>query len=206
MARIDSLFVTHLYREELRTAPARRLLKELEHSARVIAEDDIAGQNWAIANQYSGYTSYASLTDLPERDPAFAELVEILDEHVAAFVRAADFDLAGRKLKLNSIWINILDPGGYHGSHIHPHSVVSGTLYLVFPKGARAIKFEDPRLGLMMAAPPRKARASLPNRSFVEVHPKPGDVLLWESYLRHEVPANASKAQRISVSFNYGWA
>ena len=204
MARIDSLFVTHLYREELRTAPARRLLKELEHSARVIAEDDIAGQKWAIANQYPGYTSYASLTDLPDRDPAFAELVEILDEHVAAFVRAADFDLAGRKLKLNSIWINILDPGGYHGSHLHPHSVVSGTLYLVFPKGASAIKFEDPRLGLMMAAPPRKSKARPSNQTFVSAEPGAGTLLLWESWLRHEVPLNAADSERISISFNYG--
>jgi len=30
-----------------------------------------------------------------------------------------------------------------------------------------------------------------------------GTVLIWESWLRHEVPANAAKAERISVSFNY---
>jgi uncharacterized protein (TIGR02466 family) len=33
-----------------------------------------------------------------------------------------------------------------------------------------------------------------------------GDVLLWESWLRHEVPMNMSEEERISVSFNYGWA
>jgi uncharacterized protein (TIGR02466 family) len=204
MPRIDSLFVTQLYREELTAAPVRRLLKDLEHSARVIAAGDIAGQKWAIANKYPGYTSYASLGDLPERDPAFAELVEILDGHVRAFARAADFELGGRKLKLNSIWINILDPGGFHGSHIHPHSVVSGTLYLAFPKGASAIKFEDPRLSLMMAAPPRKAKARPVNRTFISAEPKPGTLLLWESWLRHEVPLNAAASERISISFNYG--
>jgi uncharacterized protein (TIGR02466 family) len=171
----------------------------------VIADEDSAGQNWAIANKYPGYTSYASLTDLPDRDPAFAELIEILDRHVAAFAGAAEFDLGGRKLTLNSIWINILDSGGFHGSHIHPHSVVSGTLYLVFPKGASAIKFEDPRLSLMMAAPPRKAKARFTNRTFISAEPKPGTLLLWESWLRHEVPLNAAGSERISISFNYGW-
>ena len=205
MARIDSLFVTQLYREELGGAPARRLLKDLEHSCRVIADDDRAGQAWAMANKYPGYTSYASLTDLPERDPAFAALVEILDGHVAAFARAADFDLGGRKLALNSIWINILNPGGFHGSHLHTHSVVSGTLYLVFPKGASAIKFEDPRLGLMMAAPPRKAKARPSSQTFVSAEPKPGTLLLWESWLRHEVPLNTAGSERVSISFNYGW-
>jgi hypothetical protein len=28
-------------------------------------------------------------------------------------------------------------------------------------------------------------------------------VLLWESFIRHEVPANAAKTDRISLSFNY---
>lgn len=204
MARIDSLFVTQLYREELTAAPARRLLKELEHSARVIAQDDIAGQKWALDNKYPGYTSYASLADLPDRDPAFAELIEVLDAHVMAYSRAADFELGGRKLQINSIWINILNPGGFHGSHLHPHSVVSGTLYLAVPKGASTIKFEDPRLSLMMAAPPRKAKARPANRTFISAEPKPGTLLLWESWLRHEVPVNTASSKRISISFNYG--
>ena len=32
-----------------------------------------------------------------------------------------------------------------------------------------------------------------------------GTVLLWESFLRHEVPVNRSADERISVSFNYRW-
>ncbi|MFM7444428.1 MAG: TIGR02466 family protein, partial [Tabrizicola sp.] len=41
---------------------------------------------------------------------------------------------------------------------------------------------------------------------FVYVKPAVGEVLLWESWLRHEVPMNMSEEERISVSFNYGWA
>jgi uncharacterized protein (TIGR02466 family) len=57
----------------------------------------------------------------------------------------------------------------------------------------------------MMAAPPRKADAPRELRSFVYIAPKVGDVLLWESWLRHEVPLNMADEERISVSFNYGW-
>jgi uncharacterized protein (TIGR02466 family) len=35
------------------------------------------------------------------------------------------------------------------------------------------------------------------------VEPVPGTVLLWESWLRHEVVQNTARGQRISVSFNY---
>lgn len=204
MVRIDNLFVTPLYREELTGAPMRRLLAELEHAARIIATDDNAGIAWSRTKNYPGYTSYASLADLPERDPSFADLVGVLDSHVAAFARTADFDLSGRKLAVNSIWINILNPGGYHASHIHPQSVVSGTVYVAVPPGASAIRFEDPRLPLMMAAPPRRARARSGHQTFVSVEPKPGTLLLWESWLRHEVPTNTARSPRISISFNYG--
>ena len=93
--------------------------------------------------------------------------------------------------------------GGIHAPHIHPHAVVSGTYYVNAPKGSGAIRFEDPRLGLMMAAPPRRKNARLENRCFVDLQPKPGMLLLWDSWLRHGVGANATKTPRISVSFNY---
>ena len=54
-------------------------------------------------------------------------------------------------------------------------------------------------------APPRKAKARPDNKPFVYVDPTPGTVLLWESWLRHEVPVNRAASERISVSFNYAW-
>ena len=135
----------------------------------------------------------------------FGELKQALDKHVAAFAKELEYDLGQGKLQLDSLWINVLPPGGVHTSHIHPHSVVSGTYYVTIPDGASALKLEDPRLGFMLAAPPRKKKAKPENRQFAYIAPNPGTVLLWESWLRHEVPLNEAESERISVSFNYGW-
>jgi uncharacterized protein (TIGR02466 family) len=124
---------------------------------------------------------------------------------VAAFATDLAFDLNGKKLKLDSIWINILPQGGIHTSHIHPHSVISGTTYVAVPKGAGALKLEDPRLPMMMAAPTRTKTALDMLKTFISIAPEPGEILLWESWLRHEVPMNMSDDDRISISFNYGW-
>jgi uncharacterized protein (TIGR02466 family) len=205
MPSIDTLFVTKIYRAELASPKAARLNNELEASCLSIAADDEAGQRWCAKNGYPGYTSYASLNDLPWRVPVFGDLVKALDSHVSAFAKVLEFDLGQQKLTLDSLWINILPPGGVHTSHIHPHSVISGTYYVTIPEGASALKFEDPRLGFMMAAPPRKKKASPENRQFAYMAPTPGTVLLWESWLRHEVPVNEADSERISISFNYGW-
>lgn len=205
MTNIRSLFATRLYHASLNNHgsidPA-----ELESSCYSIATDDEAGQDWCEANGFAGYTSYASLTDLPWRFPIFADVVKALDAHVAAFAKDLDFDLGEKELKLEDIWINILPPGGIHTGHIHPHSAISGTTYVAMPEGASALKLEDPRLQMMMAAPPRTKDAREEMRQFIYVKPKVGDVLLWESWLRHEVPMNeAEDDDRISVSFNYSW-
>ena len=206
MSTIKSYFVTPIYHASLSDLGTTLDQQELVSSCWSIAEDDEAGQEWCDENGYPGYTSYASLTDLGWRFPIFAELIKILDQHVAAFVQELDFNLDGRELKLEDIWINILPEGGTHSSHIHPHSVISGTTYVSMPDGASAIKFEDPRLPMMMAAPARKKDAREGLRQFIYVAPQVGDVLLWESWLRHEVPLNTAEDERISVSFNYSWA
>lgn len=197
---IRNLFTTPVYEGAL-DDPA--LVSDLERSVRALAADDMAGRRWAKAHGYRGYTSYASLNDLPVRDPVFADLRRKLDRHVARFADACAFDLGGRRLKLDSLWVNLLRPGGGHTAHLHPHSVVSGTVYVAVPEGAGGLKLEDPRLPMLMAAPPRRADAPEPLRTFVELTPEPGTVYLWESWIRHEVPAGQAKGDRISVSFNY---
>jgi uncharacterized protein (TIGR02466 family) len=147
--------------------------------------------------------SYASLNDLPRRFPIFVELEKLIEGHVANFTRALDFDLGRKKLSCNSLWINVMPHGAHHASHLHPHAAVSGTLYAALSRGASAISFEDPRHGLMMAAPLRRKNARRDYCSHVTITPSPGMLLLWESWLRHEVPINRSNGDRISVSFNY---
>jgi len=205
MSQILSLFTTRLYRARLAAPGTSFDQDELHASCLSISEDDAAGQAWSADNGYPGYTSYASLSDLPWRFPIFADLVTLLDQHVASFADDLQFDLDGRALALEDLWINILPPGGTHASHIHPHSVISGTTYVSMPNGASALKLEDPRSARMMAAPARLKSARRELQPFIYVKPAVGDVLLWESWLRHEVPLNPADEDRISVSFNYSW-
>jgi uncharacterized protein (TIGR02466 family) len=194
-----TLFVTRLYEANLADPP---LLAALAHSIRSLAEDDAAGRRWSREKGYRGYTSYASLDDLPRRDPAFADLQRILVSHAAKFAGSLAFDL-GRKPKLDSLWVNLLNSGGHHSAHIHPHSILSGTLYVEAPEGSGPIRFEDPRLAMMMAAPMRREDAPEELATFVEVTPRPGLLLMWESWLRHEVLPGTAKADRLSISFNF---
>jgi uncharacterized protein (TIGR02466 family) len=175
----------------------------LERCAHVLMTDDEAGNAWCEREGYDGYTSYASLDDLPERFPEFAALVGHLDARAARFAEALHWDLGKARLKLDAIWVNVLGEGGAHSGHVHPGSVISGTYYVRVPEGAGALRLEDPRLAMMMAAPMPKDDAPEEARRFVYIAPQAGEALFWESWLRHEVMPNRSEDLRVSVSFNY---
>lgn len=195
-ALIRRLFPTLLYEAEL----DQDMLRGLARSIRVLAAEDGAGRRWSREHRYSGYTSYASLNDLPKRDPAFSDLSRLLARHARDFADDLGWD---SRPKLDSLWVNLLKAGGHHSGHIHPHSVLSGTLYVEVPAGSGAIRFEDPRLAQMMAAPQRAGDAPEELRPFVAVQPRPGLLLMWESWLRHEVLAGTGRGERLSVSFNF---
>ena len=207
MSTVRDLFATRVYEASLADEPAFDTFNvELEQACQMLAEEDLAGRAWGRQQGYNGYTSYASLNDLPTRATVFDQLRRKLDRHAASFAKTLAYDLGPRgRLKLDSLWVNILKPGGVHTGHIHPHSVLSGTVYVAVPPGSAGLRLEDPRLPMMMAAPPRLPNAPEGLRTFVTLTPAAGTLFLWESWLRHEVPANGGKSPRISLSFNYAW-
>ena len=86
-----------------------------------------------------------------------------------------------------------------------PTSLVRLALLALVPSLAMADEPDDfvaAALGRAIVGP----RQSLEDaRAFVYLTPEPGTLFLWESWLRHEVPANRARAERVSISFNYGW-
>lgn len=196
----------HLFATQIHALPIGNdtLRASLERCAWLLEEEDAAGNAWCDAEGYPGYTSYASLDDLPSRFPEFADLKRHLDKAAASFAREHHWDMDGFSLVLDALWVNILGEDGHHSGHIHPGSVISGTYYVSVPDGSGRIKFEDPRLGLMMAAPQLLDTAPEDARRFIYIQPEAGTCLLWESWLRHEVMTSQSEEARISISFNYG--
>jgi uncharacterized protein (TIGR02466 family) len=202
---IHTWFPTSIYTEPLMTSGLTRFNREIEEQCYLVRETDPDGEAWSRENYLGGYTSYGSMTDLHRRYPHFEELARATDRHVRKFARHLEMDLQGGSLTMVSCWVNIMPSGTTHSGHIHPLSVISGTYYVKVPKDSSAIKFEDPRLERMMAAPPKLDGVKPRNQQFVNLEPRPGQVALWESWLRHEVPPNPSREDRISISFNYDW-
>jgi uncharacterized protein (TIGR02466 family) len=202
---VRALFPTLVYTAPLGPRGASTLRECLRRECRQLPKDDAAGRRWSAKNYVGGYTSYGSVARMHRVSPTFAELEKALDAHVRRFAQSLAFDLRGRRLAMTDCWVNLMQRGATHGMHLHPHSAISGTFYVATPKGSPGLKLEDPRIDRMMAAPPRRASASAESRSWVVIPARAGSLVLFESWLRHEVPASRARGERISISFNYAW-
>jgi uncharacterized protein (TIGR02466 family) len=202
---VQALFPTRIYTRKLARGASDNLNARLLRECRALAVEDGAGIAWSATNYPGGYTSYNSIARLQRMSPTFAALEKRIDAHVRVFARALDFDLKGRKLVMTDCWANVMTRQVVHGLHLHPLASLSGTYYVRTPRGCSGLKFEDPRLDRFMAAPPRRARARRENQVWVTVPAEAGKLVLFESWLRHEVMPNPTEAERISVSFNYSW-
>ncbi|MBN9513300.1 MAG: hypothetical protein J0H97_07845 [Alphaproteobacteria bacterium] len=200
---IRALFPTLVYRASLIDGSWRRFNQDLADECQSLSLSDEAGRRWSARHYLGGYTSYGSLDRLHLVTSLFDKLRKKIDRHVKAYARDLHYDLSGRDLTMTDCWANLMPAGTVHSMHLHPASFISGTYYVSVPKGAGALKFEDPRLPHHMAAPPRQADAPESMRPFVNVPAKDGDLLLFESWLRHEVPPARFSGERISISFNY---
>ncbi len=200
---IQNLFPSFVYKNSAKASA--KLNRELLDEAFKIAKIDPSGQAWSRKNYVGGYTSYGSMSQLHRFSSTFGELEKLIDLHVAKFVKHTEMSIRPKELRMQTCWVNIMPQNVTHTMHIHPLSVISGTYYVKIPKGSSGLKFEDPRMGFFMASPPRKTNAKIENQRFVTLAPKVGELILFESWMRHEVPANPAAGERVSISFNYDW-
>ncbi len=198
-------FPTLIYCEPLQATGLARLNDGLATECAQLRDFDAAGRRWSAKNYPDGYTSYASMNELHKFSSTFAALEQKLTRHVRAFARALGLDLRGRTVRMTDCWANLMPPAAAHSLHLHPLSFISGTYYVRTPAGCPGLKFEDPRLSKFMAAPPKRAAARPAVRTHVTYPAVAGNVILFESWLRHEVTSNRAAGERISISFNYAW-
>jgi uncharacterized protein (TIGR02466 family) len=205
MKNIQTWFPTLIYYATLQRTGGAAFTRELLKECYQLRDFDEAGRKWSATNYPGGYTSYGSMDKLHRFSSTFESLEKKITRHVLTYAKALEMDLSDRKLEMTDCWVNIMPHQVVHSLHLHPLSTISGTYYVRTPRNCSTIKFEDPRLSKFMAAPPKIPNASRANRPHATYHAEAGKLVLFESWLRHEVGANSATTDRVSISFNYNW-
>lgn len=194
---MHSLFTTYV--EQKKIGITAKHLSQLKWTASQMPQIDEVGVKWSKSNYIGGYTSYDSIPRVDLQFSVFETLKKKIDREVKLYAKKLGLKFDTGSLELSAMWVNVMPKNVYHAFHIHPLSVISGTFYISMGKGKAAspLRVEDPRASRFMSSPSRQMQ--------VDLKPKNGDLILFESWLKHEVPPHQNNEDRISVSFNYDW-
>jgi uncharacterized protein (TIGR02466 family) len=129
----------------------------------------------------------------------FQELREIIN--VAATGVLEFLKIVYDSLELTGCWANISPPGDAHRPHTHPNNYLSGVYYVQTQEGADTISFDDPRPQTNVISPVT-SEITDENAGQIHITTRNGLLVLFPSWLQHQVPPNKSDQARISIAFN----
>ncbi len=197
-----TLFSTQIFKTKC-LSKRSKLFTELADATERLYAGDIEGAKWSSEHYKNGYTSYGSYDQIHLMTEPFLLLKNKIDQHVKNYIKMLGLDISLDNLFMSRFWVNVMPKGSYHAWHTHPLSVISGTFYLQLPKGASPIRFEDPRFMFFMTRPSLLNKTPKEQQNFYSLNPQEGDLVLFESWIKHEVPMATQTDPRISLSFNY---
>jgi len=145
----------------------------------------------------NGWHSQTDMHHKPEYKPLVDELFKMVQG-------VFNEEFLDREPKLGNMWANINGTGGYNKPHIHPNSLFSGVYYVKTPPNCGRLICTDPRPGIQTCMPNRK-KGEPPKHLWREIHLQPQEnrIIMFNSWLWHNVEPNQSNDPRISVSFNF---
>ena len=184
-------FPTPIYVIDIPEAPS--LTVQLEKDIMEWSQKDKGVQKTNI----KGWHSTTNMHQNPEYQP-------VVDQLFLAIHQVWEVELLDRKPRLGNMWANINYPNAYNKSHIHPNSLFSGVYYVKSLPNSGKLILRDPRPGPQSILPVRKDIEKPPTLwSQVDLEPLAGRVIIFPSWVWHEVEPNHSNETRISISFNF---
>lgn len=177
---------------------------DLRNKILPVAEDYIE----RLGRLYRDQSSYISTynVDAARVEQRFDERLDPLTDHIKAAAKKYFEDISIETLKFSLYYLfNKMTSGGEHPLHAHPNSILSGVFYLKIPAASPPIIFNDPRDHYkyiqypIKFGNPREMYKLLPE---YVINPTEGLMLMWPSWLEHQVPSSKCSDERIAVAFN----
>ena len=138
----------------------------------------------------------------PDASPLYRRVADVAAAKVVEFGTLLFGEQLGWSVK--EMWTNVLEQGGNQSMHGHANSFVSGIIYLTpSHPSARTVFVRNPGGSEFTFRHNSRTAEIGPFNAGKYVTPaiEPGDMLLFPSYLLHEVPRNQG-GQRITMAFN----
>lgn len=133
--------------------------------------------------------------------PDLDRFKEVVLKNARLFLEGCGYEVDKYDFRIANIWLNEMTSESYHSAHNHYGKVVSGCFYVDVPENSGNIMFTGP---LSRVDKPNITARNYTafNSGTWTINPEPGSMLMWESYLIHEVPKTSFEGIRRSIAFD----
>ena len=132
-------------------------------------------------------------------DPKYSDLRDEIENHIKNFKEFMGYEC---DFRITQSWVSFTNYGQSHVEHMHPNSILSGTVYLGEGDNFPAINFIRNTIHEALQIRKYPKETNVFNNEFYSYNPQAGDFLLFESNIKHLVSVNESVKPRLSLAFN----
>lgn len=169
-------------------------ISELDELKELALENERLGQGLSASNNQFAFHTSINFKGTFQNLPGSKKLATIFRHCLEEY---------GYKLKAVNIsyWSIISRKYSYNSKHNHGDSLLSSALYITVPRSSGEIKFHDPRPGKLMSNTLGLDPTNTQHQA-MKVSPAAGMLVVFPSFLEHEVTMTLSDEPRIVYSFN----
>ena len=153
-----------------------------------------------ICSNSGGWHSQTNMHELSKFKTIYTQIKSVIKE----LSQHLGIDLDAYKLITSGMWANVSNKYAYNKTHNHPGDIWSCVYYVKSGENGAKIWFIDPReQAHMVPIPFKDSQQTSAFSPQVFYAPKEGTVVVFPSWLKHEVDSNLSDETRISISANF---
>ena len=207
----ENIHFTPYFASPIYTASLPELVKDLNKASNKFIKESKNAAKKTIEKNQKFYKkkigdfglSFHSLSLINE--PEFNQLKMYVERRSTEILDHMGYDLSNYQLKWTEFWVQEFakNGGGHHDGHVHYDNHISGFYFLKCSEKTSVPIFHDPRPGKMMTMLPLKNANELSIGSpMVTFKPKPGDVMLFPSFLQHQFSVDPGVEPFRFIHFN----
>lgn len=160
--------------------------------------------NCEMTDSHEDFGSHSKNTYILDEEIC-KDLHDFILSHVNKFAKDVlkyEYD----ELNFSQSWVSHKNPGEYHVNHTHPNSIISGVFYFDFQTEDPAIIFSEPssigKSNYFHMKYQNDFQKFPYSQNELNFKPEKNTLVIFPSYLPHEVPLNQTDKIRKSLSFN----